>query len=86
MTSEQRFPDLPSGPLVKPEEQRLLRHRLCLLRERGQLLLRGVKEVDVKAIAADAAKDPTAAANPRRLTEAEFEQLTLAAIRGDLGG
>jgi alcohol dehydrogenase class IV len=46
----------------------------------------GVKEVDVKAIAADAAKDPTAAANPRRLTEAEFEQLTLAAIRGDLGG
>src|SRR6266851_62492 len=46
----------------------------------------GVREVDVEAIAADAAKDPTAAANPRRLTEAEFEQLTLAAIRGDLGG
>jgi alcohol dehydrogenase class IV len=46
----------------------------------------GVKEVDVKTIAADALKDPTAGANPRQLTEAEFEQLTLAAIRGDLGG
>ncbi len=46
----------------------------------------GVKEVDVKAIAAGAVKDPTAGANPRQLTEAEFEQLTLAAIRGDLGG
>jgi alcohol dehydrogenase class IV len=46
----------------------------------------GVREVDAKAIAADAVKDPTAGANPRPLTEAEFEQLTLAAIRGDLGG
>jgi alcohol dehydrogenase class IV len=46
----------------------------------------GVKEADAGRIAADAAKDPTAAANPRQLTEAEFEQLTLAAIRGDLGG
>jgi alcohol dehydrogenase class IV len=45
----------------------------------------GVKEGDVKAIAADAVKDPTASANPRQLTEAEFEQLTLAAVRGDLG-
>src|ERR1700730_3279447 len=45
----------------------------------------GVKEVDVKAIAADAIKDPTASANPRQLNEAEFEQLTLAAIRGNLG-
>jgi len=46
----------------------------------------GVKEADAKAIAADAVKDPTAAANPRQLSEAEFEQLTLAAIRGDLRG
>ncbi len=45
----------------------------------------GVKEADAKTIAADAVKDPTAGANPRQLTEAEFEQLTLAAIRGDLG-
>jgi alcohol dehydrogenase class IV len=45
----------------------------------------GVKEGDVKAIATDAVKDPTASANPRQLTEAEFEQLTLAALRGDLG-
>ncbi|HXT06657.1 MAG TPA: iron-containing alcohol dehydrogenase [Roseiarcus sp.] len=46
----------------------------------------GVKEADAKAIAADAVNDPTAGANPRRLSEAEFEALTLAAIRGDLGG
>jgi alcohol dehydrogenase class IV len=46
----------------------------------------GVKEADAGRIAADAVKDPTAAANPRQLTEAQFEQLTLAAIRGDLGG
>jgi alcohol dehydrogenase class IV len=46
----------------------------------------GVKETDAGRIAADAVKDPTAAANPRQLTEAQFEQLTLAAIRGDLGG
>jgi alcohol dehydrogenase class IV len=46
----------------------------------------GVKEADARTIAADAVKDPTAAANPRQLTEAEFEQLTLAAIRGDLRG
>jgi alcohol dehydrogenase class IV len=46
----------------------------------------GVEEADARTIAADAVKDPTAAANPRQLTEAEFEQLTLAAIRGDLGG
>jgi alcohol dehydrogenase class IV len=45
----------------------------------------GVKEIDAGTIAADAVKDPTAGANPRQLTEAEFEQLTLAAIRGDLG-
>jgi len=45
----------------------------------------GVKETDAGTIAADAVKDPTAGANPRQLTEAEFEQLTLAAIRGDLG-
>jgi alcohol dehydrogenase class IV len=45
----------------------------------------GVKEADAKTIAKDAVKDPTAGANPRSLTEAEFEQLTLAAIRGDLG-
>jgi hypothetical protein len=31
-------------------------------------------------------KDPTASANPRQLTQAEFEKLTLAAIRGDLAG
>jgi alcohol dehydrogenase class IV len=46
----------------------------------------GVKEADAGAIATDAVKDPTAGANPRQLTEAEFQQLTLAAIRGDLGG
>jgi alcohol dehydrogenase class IV len=46
----------------------------------------GVKEADAGAIAADAVKDPTAASNPRQLNEAEFELLTLAAIRGDLGG
>jgi alcohol dehydrogenase class IV len=46
----------------------------------------GVMEADARMIAADAVKDPTAGANPRQLTEAEFEQLTLAAILGDLGG
>ena len=46
----------------------------------------GVKESDAKAIAADAVKDPTAGANPRKLSEQDFEALTLAAIRGDLGG
>lgn len=46
----------------------------------------GVKEVDAKAIAAAAVKDPTASGNPRRLDVADFERLTLAAIRGDLGG
>jgi alcohol dehydrogenase class IV len=45
----------------------------------------GVKEADAKAIAADAVQDPTAATNPRPLSAAEFEQVTLAAIRGDLG-
>ncbi|QOZ24289.1 iron-containing alcohol dehydrogenase [Bradyrhizobium sp. CCBAU 51753] len=45
----------------------------------------GVKEADAGTIAADAVKDPTAGANPRPLTEPEFKQLTLAAIRGDLG-
>ena len=47
--------------------------------------VKGVREADAKAIAADAVRDPTAGSNPRPLTEAEFEQLTLAAIRGDLG-
>jgi alcohol dehydrogenase class IV len=45
----------------------------------------GVTEADAKAIAADAVNDPTASSNPRRLSQAEFEQLTLAAVRGDLG-
>jgi alcohol dehydrogenase class IV len=45
----------------------------------------GVQEADIETIAADAVRDPTAGANPRPLTEAEFKQLTLAAIRGDLG-
>jgi alcohol dehydrogenase class IV len=44
----------------------------------------GVKEADAKAIAADAVKDPTAGSNPRPLSEADFERVTLAAIRGDL--
>jgi alcohol dehydrogenase class IV len=44
----------------------------------------GVKEADAGKIAADAVMDPTASGNPRQLSEAEFEQLTLAAIRGDL--
>jgi alcohol dehydrogenase class IV len=43
-----------------------------------------VKEADARTIAADAVRDPTAGANPRRLTEAQFEKLTLTAIRGDL--
>lgn len=46
----------------------------------------GVKEADAGIIAADAVKDPTAGGNPRALSEAEFKQLTLSAIRGDLGG
>jgi alcohol dehydrogenase class IV len=46
----------------------------------------GVKETDAKAIAADAVRDPTAGSNPRPLDQAQFEQLALAAIRGDLGG
>ena len=45
----------------------------------------GVREQDAKAIAAAAIKDPTAGSNPRPLSQTEFEQLTLAAIRGDLG-
>jgi alcohol dehydrogenase class IV len=45
----------------------------------------GVKESDAKSIAADAVKDPTAGSNPRQLSQANFEALTLAAIRGDLG-
>lgn len=45
----------------------------------------GVKEADAGIIAADAVKDPTAGGNPRQLSEAEFKQLTLSAIRGDLG-
>lgn len=45
----------------------------------------GVKEADAGIIAADAVKDPTAGSNPRQLSEAEFEKLTLAAIRGDFG-
>jgi alcohol dehydrogenase class IV len=44
----------------------------------------GVKQADAGIIAADAVKDPTAGSNPRHLSEAEFEKLTLAAIRGDL--
>ena len=44
----------------------------------------GVKAEDVEAIAADAVKDPTAAANPRRFTVAHFAVLTRAAIDGDL--
>jgi len=44
----------------------------------------GVREADAGIIAADAVKNPTAAANPRQWTKAK--QLTLAAIRGDLGG
>jgi alcohol dehydrogenase class IV len=46
----------------------------------------GVKVDDAKAIAAHAVKDPTAASNPRKLSQSDFEALTLAAIRGDLGG
>jgi alcohol dehydrogenase class IV len=44
----------------------------------------GVKEADAGIIAADSVKDPTAGSNPRQLSEAEFEKLTLAAISGDL--
>jgi len=36
------------------------------------------------SVAADAVRDPIAAANPRQLSEAEFDQLTLAAVRGEL--
>jgi alcohol dehydrogenase class IV len=45
----------------------------------------GVREADAKAIAADAVADPTAGSNPRPLSQAEFEKLILATIRGDLG-
>lgn len=45
----------------------------------------GVREQDVPLIAAGAVKDPTAGSNPLPLSQARFEQLTLAAIRGDLG-
>jgi len=44
----------------------------------------GVREADAGIIAADAVKNPAAAANPRQWTKAK--QLTLAAIRGDLRG
>jgi alcohol dehydrogenase class IV len=44
----------------------------------------GVREEDAAAIAADALKDPTAGSNPRTLSQADFEALTLAAIRGNL--
>ena len=62
---------------------------LALRRELGvphTLAELGVAETDADAIAADAVKDPTAGSNPRPLSEAEFKALTLAAIRGDLGG
>jgi alcohol dehydrogenase class IV len=59
-----------------------LRNKLGVPHTLGEL---GVKESHARTIAKDAVKDPTAGANPRQLTEAEFEQLTLAAIRGDLG-
>ncbi len=59
-----------------------LRKKLGVPHTLGEL---GVEEAAARTIAADAVKDPTAGANPRQLTEAEFEQLTLAAIRGDLG-
>jgi alcohol dehydrogenase class IV len=45
----------------------------------------GVREDNAKAIAAAAVTDPTAGSNPRPLSESEFEQLTLSAIRGHLG-
>jgi alcohol dehydrogenase class IV len=60
-----------------------LRKKLGVPHTLGEL---GVKEADAKAIAADAVRDPTAGSNPRALSEADFERLILAAIRGDLGG
>ena len=59
------------------------RKRLGVPHTLGEL---GVKESDAKYIAAAAVKDPTAGSNPRPLGEADFERLTLAAIRGDLRG
>jgi alcohol dehydrogenase class IV len=59
------------------------RKRLGVPHTLGEL---GVKESDAKYIAAAAVKDPTAGSNPRPLGEDDFERLTLAAIRGDLGG
>jgi alcohol dehydrogenase class IV len=44
----------------------------------------GVRHADVAAIAADAVKDPTAGANPRRFSADQFAALTRAAIDGDL--
>ncbi|MAY61733.1 MAG: alcohol dehydrogenase [Rhizobiales bacterium] len=44
----------------------------------------GVKAEDVDSIAADAVKDPTAAANPRGFSTEQFAVLTRAAIEGDL--
>jgi alcohol dehydrogenase class IV len=58
------------------------RKRLGVPHTLGEL---GLKEVDAKAIAADAVKDPTAGSNPRTLNEGEFERVILGAIRGDIG-
>jgi alcohol dehydrogenase class IV len=44
----------------------------------------GIDESNAEAIAVDAVKDPTASTNPRKLSKVEFQDLTLAAIRGDL--
>jgi alcohol dehydrogenase class IV len=59
------------------------RRRLDVPHTLGDL---GVEASEAKAIAAAAIKDPTAAGNPRRLSQSDFEALALAAIHGDLGG
>jgi alcohol dehydrogenase class IV len=60
-----------------------LRKELGVPHSLGEL---GVMEVDAKAIAADAVRDPTAGSNPRPLSEADFERVITAAIRGEIGG
>jgi alcohol dehydrogenase class IV len=84
ITSIARVLDLPSRDFAAVLAWILdFRKRLGVPHTLGEL---GVKESDAKHIAAAAVKDPTAGSNPRPLSEADFERVTLAAIRGDLRG
>src|SRR5246127_2048325 len=82
ITSIARVLDLPSRDFAAVLAWILdFRKRLGVPHTLGEL---GVKESDAKHIAAAAVKDPTAGSNPRPLSEADFERVTLAPIRGDL--